>query len=107
MNIAGVILLFLGAAVLLLASIGLFTLRDALSRQHAATKAGSLGIAGIVLGAARARHGATFARFFRLIEALASRRIFLHAFGSRTRVGGEADGACVGFSARRWQCNTT
>lgn len=52
MNVAGIILLVLGAVILLLASIGLFTLRDALSRQHAATKAGSLGIAGIVLGAA-------------------------------------------------------
>lgn len=52
MNVAGTILLVLGAVVLLLASIGLFTLRNALSRQHAATKAGSLGIAGIVLGTA-------------------------------------------------------
>ena len=52
MNAAGTILLATGAVVLLLASIGLFRLRDALSRQHAATKAGSLGIACIVLGAA-------------------------------------------------------
>ncbi|MBI3772719.1 MAG: monovalent cation/H(+) antiporter subunit G [Gammaproteobacteria bacterium] len=52
MNAAGNILLALGALVLLLASIGLFLLPDALSRQHAATKAGSLGIVGIVLGVA-------------------------------------------------------
>ncbi|MBI3777280.1 MAG: monovalent cation/H(+) antiporter subunit G [Gammaproteobacteria bacterium] len=52
MNAAGNILLALGALVLLLASIGLFRLPDALSRQHAATKAGSLSIVGIVLGAA-------------------------------------------------------
>jgi multicomponent Na+:H+ antiporter subunit G len=51
MSAVGTILLATGAVVLLLASIGLFRLRDALSRQHAATKAGSLGIAGIVLGA--------------------------------------------------------
>ncbi len=48
----GAILVGLGALVLLLAGVGLFVLRDALSRQHAATKAGSLGVAGIVLGAA-------------------------------------------------------
>ncbi len=52
MSTLGTILLALGALVLLLASAGLFVLRDALSRQHAATKAASLGIAGIVLGAA-------------------------------------------------------
>lgn len=48
----GAILLGLGALVLLLAGAGLFVLRDALSRQHAATKAGTLGVAGIVLGVA-------------------------------------------------------
>jgi multicomponent Na+:H+ antiporter subunit G len=52
MSIAGAILIALGALVLLLASAGLFVLRDALSRQHAATKAGSLGIACIVGGTA-------------------------------------------------------
>jgi multicomponent Na+:H+ antiporter subunit G len=52
MSVAGTILLALGALVLLLASAGLFVLRDALSRQHAATKAGSLGIVAIVAGAA-------------------------------------------------------
>lgn len=52
MSIAGAILLALGALVLLLASAGLFVLPDALSRQHAATKAGSLGVAAVVLGAA-------------------------------------------------------
>jgi multicomponent Na+:H+ antiporter subunit G len=52
MNVAGAILLGLGALVLLLAAAGLFVLRDALSRQHAATKAGSLGIVAIVAGAA-------------------------------------------------------
>ncbi len=52
MNVAGSLLIALGALLLLLASIGLFTLPDALSRQHAATKAGSLAVACIVLGAA-------------------------------------------------------
>lgn len=52
MNLLGMLFLILGAVILLLASIGLFVLRDALSRQHAATKAGSLGIVGIVIGAA-------------------------------------------------------
>ncbi|MCM8611606.1 monovalent cation/H(+) antiporter subunit G [Accumulibacter sp.] len=52
MTYAGSLLLALGALLLLLASIGLFSLRDSLSRQHAATKAGSLAVACIVLGAA-------------------------------------------------------
>jgi multicomponent Na+:H+ antiporter subunit G len=45
-------MLVLGVLILLLASIGLFVLKDALSRQHAATKAGSLGLVIIVAGAA-------------------------------------------------------
>jgi multicomponent Na+:H+ antiporter subunit G len=52
MAMVGAVLLICGALVLLLASAGLFVLRDALSRQHAATKAGSLGIVFIVAGAA-------------------------------------------------------
>jgi len=52
MSVAGTILLVLGTLVLLLAGAGLFLLGDALSRQHAATKAGSLGIVAIVAGAA-------------------------------------------------------
>lgn len=48
----GMILLFIGVSVLLLASAGLFVFRDALSRQHAATKAGSLGIVFIMAGTA-------------------------------------------------------
>lgn len=52
MSTVGAVLLIFGALVLLLASVGLFVLRDALSRQHAATKAGSLGIVFIATGAA-------------------------------------------------------
>ena len=52
MTVAGFLLLLLGALTLLLASAGLFILRDALSRQHSATKAGSLGIVFIVAGTA-------------------------------------------------------
>jgi multicomponent Na+:H+ antiporter subunit G len=48
----GAALLFIGVMVLLLASAGLFIFRDALSRQHAATKAGSLGIVFIMAGTA-------------------------------------------------------
>ena len=49
---AGLSLFFLGVGVLLLASCGLFVFTDALSRQHAATKAGSLGIVLIMAGTA-------------------------------------------------------
>lgn len=52
MSVAGAILMAVGILVLLLASAGLFILKDALSRQHAATKAGSLGIILVVGGAA-------------------------------------------------------
>lgn len=49
---AGFLLLVLGVLTLLLASLGLFVLGDALSRQHAATKAGSLGVVFVVAGTA-------------------------------------------------------
>lgn len=52
MTLAGYLLLLLGALVLLLASAGLFILREAMSRQHAATKAGSLASVLIVAGTA-------------------------------------------------------
>ncbi|MBK7565274.1 MAG: monovalent cation/H(+) antiporter subunit G [Propionivibrio sp.] len=52
MSLAGHLLLAFGALVLLIAALGLHTLPDALSRQHAATKAGSLGIVGVVAGVA-------------------------------------------------------
>ena len=52
MSTVGTLFIALGVLVLLLASSGLFALKDALSRQHAATKAGSLGIVMIVSGAA-------------------------------------------------------
>lgn len=48
----GWILLMLGCIVLLIAAAGLFRLTDALSRQHAATKAGTLGLGLMLAGAA-------------------------------------------------------
>jgi len=44
--------LTLGVMTLMLSCWGLFVFKDALSRQHAATKAGSLGLVMIVLGGA-------------------------------------------------------
>jgi multicomponent Na+:H+ antiporter subunit G len=52
MTLLGNLFLIIGALVLLLAGVGLFVLTDALSRQHAATKAGSLGIVLVVGGTA-------------------------------------------------------
>lgn len=49
---AGWTLTFLGCAVLLVAAAGLFRLRDAISRQHSATKAGTLGLGLVLAGAA-------------------------------------------------------
>jgi len=47
---AGWTLTFLGCAVLLVAAAGLFRFTDAVSRQHAATKAGTLGLGLILAG---------------------------------------------------------
>lgn len=51
MTIVGSIVLSLGVVILVVSSLGLFVFKDALSRQHAATKSGSLGVVAIVLGA--------------------------------------------------------
>lgn len=58
---AGWTLTFLGCAVLLVAAAGLFRLRDAVSRQHSATKAGTLGLGLILAGAALIGGGADWA----------------------------------------------
>lgn len=50
MTLLGWSLGFLGMGILLLAGFGLLRLPDALSRQHAATKAGTLGLGLILLG---------------------------------------------------------
>ena len=47
----GSALIVLGASLLVLAALGVITLPDALSRQHAATKAGTLAVATVCVGA--------------------------------------------------------
>jgi multicomponent Na+:H+ antiporter subunit G len=49
---AGLVLLSIGSALLALAGFGVWRLPDALSRQHAATKSGTLALAFVCLGAA-------------------------------------------------------
>jgi multicomponent Na+:H+ antiporter subunit G len=51
MSVAGVVLIGIGAVLLVIAAWGVITLPDALSRQHAATKAGTLALALVLLGA--------------------------------------------------------
>jgi multicomponent Na+:H+ antiporter subunit G len=51
MNLVATILLFAGAILLVIAAWGVVRLPDALSRQHAATKAGTLAIAVVALAA--------------------------------------------------------
>ena len=51
LDLLGSILLLAGGALLLAAAWGVLRLPDALSRQHAATKAGTLAIATVCLGA--------------------------------------------------------
>lgn len=50
MTAAGWVLCCLGVLVLLIAGIGLVRLPDALARQHAATKAATLGLGLLILG---------------------------------------------------------
>lgn len=52
MNLVGELLTTAGALLLLVAAIGMFRLRDALERQHAATKAGTLALGAVLAGAA-------------------------------------------------------
>ena len=51
MNLLGQGLCLLGAVILLIAAWGVVRLPDALSRQHAATKAGTLALFAFILGA--------------------------------------------------------
>jgi multicomponent Na+:H+ antiporter subunit G len=51
MNLLGVALCVAGSLLLLIAAWGVVRLPDALSRQHAATKAGTLALAVFILGA--------------------------------------------------------
>ncbi len=52
MTVAGVILVGFGSVLLVVAALGLFLLPDALARQHAATKAGTLALSAVLLGTA-------------------------------------------------------
>ena len=51
MTVAGALLIGAGALLLVIAAWGVVTLPDALSRQHAATKAGTLALAFVFAGA--------------------------------------------------------
>ncbi len=50
MTVAGWMLCFLGVLVLLIAGVGLLRLPDAMTRQHASTKAATLGLGLLILG---------------------------------------------------------
>jgi multicomponent Na+:H+ antiporter subunit G len=52
MTLLAFVLVALGVLLLLVAAAGLFLLPDALSRQHAATKSGTLALGLILIGAA-------------------------------------------------------
>lgn len=54
-------LLALGGGLLLIAAYGVVVLPDALSRQHAATKAGTLALASLLLGASMLEPSASWA----------------------------------------------
>lgn len=57
MTAVGEVLIVIGGAMLVVSAVGLFVLHDALARQHAATKAGTLALAMILLGTAMASGG--------------------------------------------------
>jgi multicomponent Na+:H+ antiporter subunit G len=52
MTLIAAVLVVLGVALLLVAAAGLFLLPDALARQHAATKSGTLALGLILIGSA-------------------------------------------------------
>jgi len=52
MTLIALVLVALGVALLLVAAAGLFLLPDALARQHAATKSGTLALGLILIGSA-------------------------------------------------------
>lgn len=52
MSVVGEVLMVVGAVLLVVAALGLFLLPDALARQHAATKAGTLALGVALAGAA-------------------------------------------------------
>ena len=51
MSVVGEVLVVAGAVLLVVAALGLFLLPDALARQHAATKAGTLALGVVLAGA--------------------------------------------------------
>jgi multicomponent Na+:H+ antiporter subunit G len=51
-SLIGALLAAFGAALLIVAALGLFLLPDALARQHAATKAGTLALGFVLAGVA-------------------------------------------------------
>ena len=61
MSLVAALLLAAGGLLLLIAAWGVITLPDALARQHAATKAGTLALALVGLGAAAATLEAAWA----------------------------------------------
>lgn len=60
MSTLGLLLAGAGAVLLVIAAWGVLTLPDALSRQHASTKAGTLALALVVLGTALRVHDAAW-----------------------------------------------
>ena len=52
MSYVGIVILLLGMSVLLIAALGVLRLPDALARQHAATKAATIGVLLFALGLA-------------------------------------------------------
>lgn len=58
MSWIGTALVAMGSGLLVIAALGLFLLEDALARQHAATKAGTLALGAILCGTALAGGGA-------------------------------------------------
>lgn len=52
MTSVGLVLIGAGSALLVVAALGLFLLGDALARQHAATKAGTLALGVLLIGTA-------------------------------------------------------
>jgi multicomponent Na+:H+ antiporter subunit G len=98
----GWVFCFLGLVVLLIAALGLLRLPDALTRQHAATKAGTLGLGLLILGVGLASGQAAWAPRLLLLLALLMLTLPLASHALARAAAREAsDRAAEGTAARQ------
>ncbi len=99
MNALGLAFCSLGALVVLIAAVGVVRLPDALSRQHAATKAGTVGVGLLAVGVAVAEPAGLGRVAILLVLLLVTLPLASHALARAAARGGTADAASPGPAA--------